>query len=378
MSRSCPRWLQIAILLLVVSAAVGLVAAGGMGSPSEPSGQDPNDLESPAQNADRIVEFVFFGGSTTVRFDLTIWYPARSAAEAQAARTESLDPDWFDPTERVRAIQNRTGAANETLDAGSVSAQYAESRPGESPSDPEHGWVMVTRSISWENYLDDGGEDVSVGRNHTEPFGPGWNPRVSMPEDWEPATLNGDPAVRGGKGELEYRWTLEEDTPDPLIAVDESNVTTRVETSEQPVGIAGGLLLGVVALAAVRRYSPRDSGDEAVGPSSRVWRPAPSSGVPGATAHRIRSSQFRYARSSASRSWLPPAPRRRFPRRRPGAVGPLDLSVLTGSGDVPQSHAGSHVRLRYEPLWPEELRQVDAFDLLGFGYATWHSPTGLY
>lgn len=212
------------------------------------SGQQSGLEERPTDNATERLTVDIDPESTTGTFRVFIAYPARTADEATAAKNESLDPSWFRPEDRVQQIFDARADGDDELPKGSFSVHHEQSLSGRTPSNPDHGWILLRYETAWYGYVDPG-EDLTVDRTYANALEEGWELQLITPRSWEPATVNGDPVVEpSGQTGTSYTWRVTDDAPDVLLAFDRP--VTATETDDGiPLGITGGAVFALMALS---------------------------------------------------------------------------------------------------------------------------------
>lgn len=184
--------------------------------------------------------------------NVAVWYPARSAAEAQAAENDSLDTEWFRGHDRVRTLFDQLADGNDEFERGAQFTQHHDDLSHIStPHDPEHGWIKVVYAATWRGFHDDGA-DLRVDENYTTILGPEWTLTVAIPTDWEPDRLNGSPQRQSfGQTQTNYEWNLTGEQEYPLLVVEDASHYEEDGDLSIPLGPAGGVGLALVALVLV-------------------------------------------------------------------------------------------------------------------------------
>lgn len=243
--------------VLVLVAVVLVVATSGLIGPAAtepiPNPEDAPPENAPTQNASYEIRFYLDRSGGPARIDVRVKYPARTAGEAARARNDSLDPAWFDGPDRVRQLFNQSADANDSLDLGdSVSTNHAEELAGLTPSDPEHGWILLRYTAVWDGYFDPEDDRVAIGRAYTDVLPDHWTLVVDVPSDWQPETVNGNPSTSSsGEAGVAYEWDVGNQSDYPLIVFNESVIDREPTDGDGGFGVASGLVLPVIALIAL-------------------------------------------------------------------------------------------------------------------------------
>lgn len=233
-------------LVLVAVVVLATVVAGAASAADQQSIPEERPTEDVTQRLTVDVD----PESTTGTFRVFIAYPARTAGEADAAKNESLDPAWFRGDERIQEIYDAHADDGDELPEGSLSVRHEQSLSGRSPSDPEHGWIILQYETAWYEFVDPG-ETLTIDSAYVNALDRGWELQVITPSSWEPETVDGDPVVEpSGQTATSYRWDVGSDLPETLLAFDSPVTTTTTETTT-PFGIAGGIISTTVALLLV-------------------------------------------------------------------------------------------------------------------------------
>jgi|AntRauTorcE11898_2_1112593.scaffolds.fasta_scaffold00068_29 hypothetical protein len=225
---------------------------------ARPAGSDHIPPERPTENVTARFQISVSPDTTTGTFQVVVIYPARTEAEAAAARNGSLDPDWFRGKERVQGVFDARSDGEESLANGSTTVNHAATLAGREPTNPEHGWVTVRYETAWYGYLD-GDTDLRIDEAYLSAVEADWELRVAIPSEWKPRTVAGDP-VREPAGQqlTRYRWTTTDSLTPPLLVVADP-VTTQSEEGS-PLGVSAGLVPAIAALVLVLAWARRNTG----------------------------------------------------------------------------------------------------------------------
>jgi len=236
------------VVVLVFLVAVLLLIAVSPSGADRQSSADGRPSEIVSQEFQIEVEHETGNGF----IDVAVWYPARSAAEAQAAENDSLDTEWFRGHERVRTLFDHLADEDDEFERGAQFTQHHEDISHiPTNRDPEHGWVKVVYAATWRGFHDDG-EDLRIDENYTAVLGPEWTLTVAIPSDWEPDRLNGSPQRRGfGQTQTSYQWNLSEEQEYPLLVVEDASHYEEGGDLSIPLGPTGGIGMALVAIALV-------------------------------------------------------------------------------------------------------------------------------
>lgn len=151
--------------------------------------------------------------------------PARTAAEATAARNGTLAPEWFRAAERVETLFQRLGDDDRLLN-GSLTVIHREELSGRTPAAPERGWILLRYETAWYGFVDRGA-DLTVGREYAAVLDANWTLEFVVPSEWETTELGGDPIVSpAGQTGTVYEWSLGDAVPAVFVVVD-SPLTPR-------------------------------------------------------------------------------------------------------------------------------------------------------
>lgn len=231
--------------MLVVCVLVVLLVGSGVAAAS---GQQSVLEERPTDDATQRLTVNVDRKSTTGTVRVFVACPARTADEATAAKNESLEPSWFRPEDRVRKIFDARADGDDELPKGSFSVHHEQSLSGRTPSNPDHGWILLQYETAWYGYVDPG-ENLTIDRTYANALEEGWELQLITPRSWEPATVHGDPVVEpSGQTGTSYAWQVMDDTPDVLLAFDQPMTATET-TDGIPLGNSGGAVVALSALS---------------------------------------------------------------------------------------------------------------------------------
>ena len=199
----------------------------------------------------------FDDGSSSATFNVRVGYPARSQAEAEAARNGSFNPEWYDGLQRVQRIFQQTADEEGSLEyVVNKSKLVSTNHYTDEVTEAEYGWVDLETRVRWYSYVEPG-DDLVIGPAYHRSLansstGAVWTLEVNVHESWEPSVVNGEPRTQPvGHVLWGYTWEnvtsqtgtlLEFDTPIPE--------ETTTDTSG-PFGVAGGLFLTGLAFTLV-------------------------------------------------------------------------------------------------------------------------------
>ncbi|WP_158413124.1 hypothetical protein [Halorhabdus tiamatea] len=195
----------------------------------------------------------FDDGSSSATFNVRVDYPARSQAEAEAARNGSFNPDWYDGQQRVQRIFQQTADEEDSLEhvtnkSRLVSTNYYTDEVTEA----EYGWVELRTEVTWDNYVEPG-EDLVIGPAYHRSLansstGAAWTLEVNVHESWEPSVVNGEPHTQPvGHVLWGYTWENVTSQTGTLLAFD-SPITETTTDASGPFGLAGGTVLTGIAI----------------------------------------------------------------------------------------------------------------------------------
>ncbi|MFC7237124.1 hypothetical protein ACFQS4_02655 [Saliphagus sp. GCM10025317] len=233
------------VALIVLGFASGHAIAASPDESPAVGGQSGDGHGEPPENATYVVKITPKApDAAQVRVEIS--YEARSTAELQRARNETLDIAWF----RGEEIVQDAMAAND-LDSDAVE----HPRRGYSvPRGDDAETITIRYSVQWTDIPTTDDDRIRIGPGFAAALESGDEFRVAVPaERWENWTVNRDKADTVTHAQQIYVWTIGDD-PAPEIVLYRGDVAAESDDSlERSPAVAIFALLLIAGLLARRR-----------------------------------------------------------------------------------------------------------------------------
>ena len=197
----------IALALLAIGVATGHAVAASPEQPRAISGQDEPVPDEPPENATYSVE-ITPRAPDDARVDVTIRYVARSSAELERARNETLTAEWFRGEEIVRDAMAARGLSDDAVEHPRTT--YSVPRGDDAET------VTIRYRVQWTDIPPADDDRVRLGPGFAAALEPGDEFRVAVPDErWGNTTANRDRDALTHSQRI-YAWTIG-DEPAPEI-----------------------------------------------------------------------------------------------------------------------------------------------------------------
>lgn len=238
----------VCVLAILGIVTVALIAIGGMSGHAiaatlEQShaidDQDRIGPDEPPANETYAVE-ITPRAPDDARVDVTIRYDARSAAELERARNDTLAAEWFRGEEIVReAVATRDRNADATEHA---STNYSV------PRSDDANTVTIRYRAQWADIPSTDSDHARFGPGFAVALDSGDVFRVSVPvERWEDWNVTRERPETVTHAEHIYSWTIGDD-PDPEITLYRGSVAEQRDDSDGDDALGISLAVPLLAL----------------------------------------------------------------------------------------------------------------------------------
>lgn len=206
------------------AAIVGIFLALLLVTSIASAGATEHELPPPdAENSTNGVVITVGSGSFDDEIGISIeWvtsYPARSEAEAERARNETLDTDWHQGHDYVRAVRERHPGGRIDINFTAIEHRQSETY--------DHGEITVRTKVRWVGPFNEN-DRVVFGPELADRLSRGDGVRITISDDWSVANASVDPVQ--GNAIDSYRWTIG-DGPEPHFVITEDAVPEESETT---------------------------------------------------------------------------------------------------------------------------------------------------
>lgn len=195
-----------ALALIAIGVAPGHVVA----SPEQPPAIDSQDgsvSDEPPENATYSVE-ILPRAPDDARVDVAISYEARSAAELERARNDTLAAEWFRGEEIVREAMAARDLDTDAIEHPRTSYSV--------PRGDDADTVTIRYRVRWTDIPPADDDRVRFGLGFADALEPGDEFQVAVPDErWENTTANRDPDALT-HSQQRYVWMIGDD-PEPEI-----------------------------------------------------------------------------------------------------------------------------------------------------------------
>lgn len=225
------KYVMAGVLLVILLMTVPSIVSAGATEHELP----PPDADNSTNGVVIFVDASRYDDATAIDFEWSTSYPARSEAEAERARSETLDTEWHRGYDYVRAVRERYPGGR--IDVNTTAISFEQS------GRYEHGEITVRSTVRWVGPFDEN-ERLEFGPELRDRLSHGDRLRITIPDDWSVANASVGP-TRGNTLDS-YRWTIGEG-PEPHFVVTEDDVPEESEITWMD-WVYWGIMAGAMAV----------------------------------------------------------------------------------------------------------------------------------